>query len=73
MNRRLYSYWRVGIHECGNTPAERITTAKRRAPKGYTYHGTTKGQYVFRKPLPVHEREARIYADAASNDARSPY
>jgi hypothetical protein len=73
-NTRLWSKWRVSRQSCGLAlkQGEALEQAKRRAPRGYTHCATTNGEYVFRKPLPVHVREQRLHSPD-TNTERAPY
>jgi hypothetical protein len=72
MKTRLWKYWRIAKSACGRVPAERITSAKRQAPSGFTLISSRGAQYTFRKRLPLHVREARLH-QPDSNDERAPY
>lgn len=50
MKPRKWKYWRIS-----RFTVESRKAASRAAPSGYTFHTSTVGEYVFRKPLPAHD------------------
>jgi len=79
MKTKLWSYWRIAKRLCGNVPDERITSAKRQAPSGYTLISSRGGQYTFRKRLPDHVLASwrtptfTPLHGVIVNDTRAPY